>query len=280
MTTGGLRAGETVLIVGIGGAVATAALTIALFTGAAVYVTSSHDWKLERAVETGAIAGVNHQETDTVKWLIQQTDDRGADLVLDSVGTPTWRSSIASLATGGRMCICGATGGDTPDFSIRELYQSHRRIIGAPMGGRADFDTVLDLVLRVVAARNRLRAPTRRRRLRARQTRELAAVREADRRAPRTRRSKPLLGGAMREMGVVSLDEALDYLALLAELQPDRAERAAVRWYGRLETETPMLTLEESQLALAALCAGERDAVGSIRGLLRRVGPALVRRLA
>lgn len=79
---------------------------------------------------------------------------------------------------------------------------------------------------------------------------------------------------ALREMGAVSLAEALDYLALLAELRPERSQPAAVRWHGRLELEAPILTLPESQLALAALaalCAGESDAVGVLRRLLRRV---------
>jgi hypothetical protein len=57
------------------------------------------------------------------------------------------------------------------------------------------------------------------------------------------------------------------------------ARPAAVKWHGRLETESPFLTLPESQLALAALaclCAGERDAVNVLRRLLRRIRPAFV----
>jgi hypothetical protein len=68
---------------------------------------------------------------------------------------------------------------------------------------------------------------------------------------------KNLMGAEMllREMGSVTLEETLDYVALLAELRPAKAPRAAVRWHGRLETEAPMLTLPESALALAALIA-------------------------
>lgn len=75
---------------------------------------------------------------------------------------------------------------------------------------------------------------------------------------------------SLREMGSVNLLEALDYLALLAEVRPEKLERAAVRWHGRLETEAPLLTLAESQLALAALaglCAGEQDATELLRCL-------------
>lgn len=58
---------------------------------------------------------------------------------------------------------------------------------------------------------------------------------------------------AMRELGDISLVDALDYLALLAQARPDRFDRAAIRRHGRLETETRALTISESHLALAAL---------------------------
>jgi hypothetical protein len=80
---------------------------------------------------------------------------------------------------------------------------------------------------------------------------------------------------SLRELGSVSLEDALAYLDLLAEQKPEKVERAAVRWHGRLETEATFLSLAESQLALAALaslCAGERDAIEVLRRLLRRLG--------
>jgi hypothetical protein len=86
---------------------------------------------------------------------------------------------------------------------------------------------------------------------------------------------------AMREMGTSSLLDALAYLDLLAQIRPERLERAAVRWHGRLETEAVSLTLAESQLALAALaslCAGERDAVQILRSLARRARPTFIPR--
>jgi NADPH-dependent ferric siderophore reductase len=81
---------------------------------------------------------------------------------------------------------------------------------------------------------------------------------------------------SLRELGDPSLADALAYLDLLAEQKPEKLERAAVRWHGRLETETPLLTLAESQLALAALASlatGERDAIKVLRRLLRRLLP-------
>ena len=88
---------------------------------------------------------------------------------------------------------------------------------------------------------------------------------------------------AVREMGTLSLLDALDYLDLLAEVKPEKLEPAVIRWHGRLEVEASVMTLAESQLALAALaslCAGERDAVEILRRLVRRVQPTVVRRFA
>jgi hypothetical protein len=87
---------------------------------------------------------------------------------------------------------------------------------------------------------------------------------------------------SLRESRHVSLEDALSYLDLLAEQKPEKLERAAVRWHGRLETEATFLTLAESQLALAALaslCAGEREGVQVLRRLLRRVRPTVVQRV-
>jgi hypothetical protein len=78
---------------------------------------------------------------------------------------------------------------------------------------------------------------------------------------------------SLRELGSVSREDAPGYLDLLAVQKPEKLERAVVRWHGRLKTEASILTLAESELALAALaslCAGERDAVSILRGLLRR----------
>jgi hypothetical protein len=87
---------------------------------------------------------------------------------------------------------------------------------------------------------------------------------------------------ALREMGTPSLLDALEYLDLLAEVRPAKLEPAAIRWHGRLELEAGVMTLAESQLALAALaalCAGDREAVPLLRRLLRRVRPTAVRRI-
>lgn len=146
VTLGRIHAGENLLVVGAGGGVASAALTIGQLSGARVHATSGEDWKVERARQLGAIA-VNHTQTDYDAWILEQTGGSGADVVVDSNGAATWRRSIRSLAPGGRMLVCGATTGDNPAISIRELYQQHRQILGSPIGGRADFDAVIPLIV-------------------------------------------------------------------------------------------------------------------------------------
>jgi hypothetical protein len=84
---------------------------------------------------------------------------------------------------------------------------------------------------------------------------------------------------SIRELGQLSLLDALDYLELLADVRPAKLERAAIRWHGRLEAEAQTLTLAESQLALsalAALCHGDKDALPILRNLVRRARPTLV----
>ena len=77
---------------------------------------------------------------------MEWTAGEGVDFVHDAVGAPTWHQSIQSLAMGGRIAISGATGGDVPSISIREIYQHHRRILGAPMGNWQDFLEVTRLI--------------------------------------------------------------------------------------------------------------------------------------
>ena len=142
-----LRPGEDVLVVG-GGGVSVAALQIAARTGARVVMASRSQAKLASARELGAHATFHLTEDDFSPRVLELTDGRGVDVVADPVGAATWPASIRSLARGGRLVVCGASGGNRADFDIRELYQRHRQILGAPMGSLSDFAAVLSLVTR------------------------------------------------------------------------------------------------------------------------------------
>jgi hypothetical protein len=85
---------------------------------------------------------------------------------------------------------------------------------------------------------------------------------------------------AARELGGLALHDALDLVILIAEARPERLERAAVRWQGRLAVESQLLTLAESQLALAALAALPDEEVEKLlRRILRRAQPTMMRRM-
>lgn len=132
--------GEAVLILGIGGGVALAALQIAKHAGARVFVTSSSQEKLDRAKAMGADVLINHKATDFSKEVWGITEKRGVDVVIENVGAATWAGSIRALARGGRLVTCGATSGPKPDEDIRRIFTKQITIYGSTMGTRHDWE--------------------------------------------------------------------------------------------------------------------------------------------
>lgn len=138
-----LRPGETVLVVGIGGGVATFALHLAHAAGARVIVTSSSDEKIARAVELGAAAGVNYRITED--WPAAVKELGGADVVVDSVGS-TWAQSINSARPGGRVVVFGGTGGGKVELMVRPVTTGQVSLLGTTMGSPRDFAGLLAAV--------------------------------------------------------------------------------------------------------------------------------------
>jgi NADPH:quinone reductase-like Zn-dependent oxidoreductase len=145
-TRAGLVENEWVLVWGIGGGVATAALTIAKALGARVLVTSSSDEKLERAQELGADAVVNHATGDVAAAAKETTGGAGIDVVVEHVGQATWKTSLAVAAPGGRIAVCGATSGPNPPAQLHRVWWKQLTIVGSTMGTRADFEAAYELV--------------------------------------------------------------------------------------------------------------------------------------
>ena len=131
-----LTAGESVLVVGVGGGVSTAALAVAVRLGAVVYVTSRDGAKRERAIELGA-ADAFDSEGD---WPVQ------VDVVVESVGPATWDRSVKALRPGGRLVVCGGTSGQKVELSLPRLFFKQIQIIGSTMGSYPEFDAVTRLV--------------------------------------------------------------------------------------------------------------------------------------
>ena len=140
-----LQAGEWVLIWGIGGGVATAALSIAKALGAHVVVTSSTDEKLERATELGADATVNHKTGDVVAR-VKDVTGGGAHVVIDDVGEATWKRTLDAARPEGRIVVCGATTGPNPPAALHRVWWKQLSILGSTMGTPNDFKGAYDLI--------------------------------------------------------------------------------------------------------------------------------------
>ncbi|MEO8448298.1 MAG: zinc-binding dehydrogenase [Gemmatimonadota bacterium] len=137
-----LKAGETVLIWGIGGGVSLAALQIAKHLGARVVATSSSDRKLEAARALGADLLLNHGTQDIARE-VRKLTKIGADVVVDSVGEKTWDTSLKSLRPGGRLVTCGATTGPHVQIDMRRLFWFQWSILGSTMGTRSEFAAMM-----------------------------------------------------------------------------------------------------------------------------------------
>lgn len=143
----GFASGETVLIHGIGGGVALAALQLVRLAGGEAIVTSSSDEKLARAKELGAAGCVNYLNTPDVAAKVRElTGGRGVDIALDSAGAPTLPISFGAVRRGGRIITCGVTGGHEARINLQQLYWNHLNLMGSTMGSNEDFRALLRAV--------------------------------------------------------------------------------------------------------------------------------------
>ena len=131
-----LVAGEALLVTGAGGGVATAALALGQHMGATVYVTSRHETKRAHALALGAAGAFPSGEKLPVQ----------CDVVVDSTGEPTWASSFGALKKGGRLVICGGTGGNRVELRLPRLFFGQYELIGSTMGTFSEFDELTRLV--------------------------------------------------------------------------------------------------------------------------------------
>jgi NADPH:quinone reductase-like Zn-dependent oxidoreductase len=145
VTKANLRSGQSVLITGIGGGVATSALAIARHFSCPVAVTSRHTWKLERAKELGASLLVLDNGQDWSKDVRAWTGKRGVDLAVDSVGKAAHLSAIKSLARGGAYVTPGATSGGDATTDLTRIFWNQLRVLGSTMGSNDEFREVAAL---------------------------------------------------------------------------------------------------------------------------------------
>jgi len=142
VTRAKVSANDDVLIWGIGGGVAQAAMRIAKMHGARVWVTSGSDEKLERAKALGADEVINHRTTSVGKEIRSRTGKRGVSVVIDSIGHDTWNESLIALGRAGRLVTCGGTSGAMVETDVRRLFWNQWTIMGSTMGNDSEFEAV------------------------------------------------------------------------------------------------------------------------------------------
>jgi NADPH:quinone reductase-like Zn-dependent oxidoreductase len=142
----GLRAGETVLVVGSGGGVNSVAIQIAKLAGATVYSVASNAEKAEQARKLGVDVVLDRSQVEWGKEIFKLTSRRGVDVVVDNVGQATINTSMQAVARGGRIVIVGNTSGPKAEIDIRFIFGKQISLIGSTMGSHQDFLDVLKLL--------------------------------------------------------------------------------------------------------------------------------------
>jgi len=140
-----LRPGDSVLVQGASGGLSTAAIQLASRSGLHVIVSSRNADKLEYAKKIGArdvvLAG-----KDAAKAVIKLTGGDGVDAVIESVGEPTWGTSLRAVRQGGTVVVAGATGGPNPPADLSRIFWRQITIAGSTMGSPSEFAELVRFV--------------------------------------------------------------------------------------------------------------------------------------
>ncbi|MGB0387468.1 MAG: zinc-binding dehydrogenase [Ardenticatenaceae bacterium] len=147
VTRADLRPGETLLLLGAGSSIGSVALQLAKnVLGAEVIATAGSHEKLEKAAALGADHLIHHYEQDIRKEVRRITKKRGVNVVFEHVGKATWEKSIASLAWGGRLVICGNTTGYDATTDLRYLFTKQLSLLGCHQGNKGELMEAMKFV--------------------------------------------------------------------------------------------------------------------------------------
>jgi len=146
VTLGGLKPGQSVLVLGAGSGVGVAAIQIAKHFQAKVIAVSTSQQKLDKALKLGADAGICSPPQDIVKEARRLTGGEMIDIAFEHVGLATFESSLKSLKKGGRLVTCGATTGYSIPLDLRYVFSRELKILGDYMGTLGELKTVSELI--------------------------------------------------------------------------------------------------------------------------------------
>ena len=139
-----LRPGSTVLVQGAGGGLATAAIQLARAAGITVIASSRSQRKLDAAANAGAHHGVLAGR-EAAKAILSLCAG-GVDAVIESVGEPTWATSLRAVREGGAIVVAGATAGANPPADLARIFWRQLRVLGSTMGSPDEFASLLRFI--------------------------------------------------------------------------------------------------------------------------------------
>jgi NADPH:quinone reductase-like Zn-dependent oxidoreductase len=138
-----IRPSQTVLVLGAGSGVGSAAIQIAKLWGCRVITTAGSESKLENARELGADYTIDHYKQKISEEVKKITDKQGVDVVFEHVGKATWGESMKSIKPGGTIVTCGATTGGEVALNLAALFTRQSSFLGSFMGNMGDFHEVM-----------------------------------------------------------------------------------------------------------------------------------------
>ncbi len=147
---GHLKAGETVLVQAGASGVGVAAIQLAKRAGARVLATASSDERLERLKPLGLDDGINYKTHNVPQEVMKLTDNKGVNLVVDSVGGSTLQGSILSLGYRGRVSMVGAAGREPMRVDVGPLMSGNRTLSGVFLGAEIATDRVHNMIQSLV----------------------------------------------------------------------------------------------------------------------------------
>jgi NADPH:quinone reductase-like Zn-dependent oxidoreductase len=135
-TRADLKPGQSVLVQGASGGVATACIAMARAAGLQVYVTARTEAKQAKALEIGA-----HESFASGARLPQRVD-----AVMETVGEATWSHSLKALKPGGKLVVCGATSGPNPPADLNRVFFLQLQVLGSTMGTKAELGSLISFL--------------------------------------------------------------------------------------------------------------------------------------
>ncbi|CAJ92402.1 NADPH:quinone reductase or related Zn-dependent oxidoreductase [Cupriavidus necator] len=139
VTNGRLVAGESVLVNGASGGVAMATIQIASLMGARPVIASSRSAaKLDKIIQFGVDVGIDASQDDQVEAVLQATDNKGVDIIIDTVGGPVFEANMKSLAVKGRLVNIARLGSATAQIDLAQLWLKRLQLIGVTFRTRTE----------------------------------------------------------------------------------------------------------------------------------------------